>query len=686
MMWRQWLQRIPWGILLLFVLLATGIGAAGRWYYRVAERHSKEAVRNQLAAVADLKVSQILRWRAERTADAEVLKRYLSGPGGADLFAERAPGAGIARHTREFLAAFLEQYGYENVLAMDRQGAAVFSLPGATGKLGPACAAVATEALRSRAVVFSDLHWDEVSQAPHLCVAAPVAPAEGGGGLAGVVLLRIDPKRFLYPLIQAWPTPSATAETLLVRREGDEIVFLNELRHRKGPALALRLPLGSGVVAALAAAGQEGVEEGRDYRGVAVLAAVRRISGTPWLLVAKVDAEEIYAPLRELTWWLSLAVGLLVTAAGAMAGFLWWRQRAAFYRRQCEAEQVHRTILGAAQDGFCVLDLQGRFLEVNKACCRMGGYTREEMLAMTLADLQAGASQDVIAARLQELARSGPAVVEGRSRRRDGSFATVEVSVNYLLISGGRFFCFVRDITERKRAGEALRQSEAALARSREELRGLTARLLTTQEEERRRVSRELHDDVNQRLAVLAMQVDTLRTGVPLPAGKLRQELDSLEAQVAALSDDVRRMASQLHPSVVEHLGLAAALRSHCAEFAAREGIPIEFEERGLPEALSPEVALCLYRIAQEALHNLARHACATRGSVTLAGDRDAVELSITDDGTGFDPQAARALGGLGLLSMEERARLAGGALSIYSSPGQGTRIEVRLPWPKNAA
>ena len=679
------LRRVPLGILLLFVLLAAGIGAAGRVYYQREQRQFKEAVRSQLASIADLKVGQIMRWRAERIADAEILRRYFSGPGGADLFPARAPGAGISRHTRELLAAFLEQYGYENVLAMDRQGAVRFSFPGAVPKPGPLCAAVAAEALRSHAVVFSDLHRDAVSPAPHLCVAAPIAHPEGGGAPAGVLLLRIDPRRFLYPLIQSWPTPSPTAETLLVRREGDEVVYLSELRHRKGAALTLRLPLDSEVVAALAVQGREGVMEGRDYREVAVLAAVRRVPHTPWLLVAKVDAEEVYAPLRERAGWLSMGVGLLVTAAGAFLALLWRRQRIAFYRRQYAAQQLHTLILQTTLDGYCVVDAQGRLLEVNDAYCELVGYSRQELLAMRMQDLEAQETEEETPQHIARIMAAGRDRFETRHRSKDGRIIHVEASATYLPQEGGRVVAFLRDITERKQAEQALRESEAALARSREELRSLAASLLTAQEEERRRVSRELHDDVNQRLAVLAMGMQMLEDRLRLPAGKLQQELKSLEEQVGALSDDVRRIASDLHPSVVEHLGLAAALRQHCAQFTSREGIPVEFEEQDLPEDLAPELALCLYRIAQEALRNLARHSRATRGKVTVTGSAEAVELAVTDDGVGFDPQSVRGGGGLGLIGMEERARLAGGVLAISSSPGQGTRIEMRVPWPKRA-
>ncbi len=236
------------------------------------------------------------------------------------------------------------------------------------------------------------------------------------------------------------------------------------------------------------------------------------------------------------------------------------------------------------------------------------------------------------------------------------------------------------DITERKSAEEALRESQAALERSCAQLQALNARLLAALEEERRRVSRELHDDLNQRLAVLAMSVEALEQQPALPHPRLREELRALRDRVVTLSDAVRRVAYELHPSILEHLGLPVALKSCCAEFTRQERISVTFRTCGVCEGLPQEVALSLYRLAQEALDNLARHSRASRGTVTLAGSAREVRLSIADYGVGFDPGVARAGGGLGLIGMEERVRLVGGRLRVESHRGKGTRIEVYIP------
>jgi PAS domain S-box-containing protein len=411
-----------------------------------------------------------------------------------------------------------------------------------------------------------------------------------------------------------------------------------------------------------------------------VAALGRKVPGSLWLPVAQAELEEVDAPRHERALWLNLVAELLLVAAGTAMAFMWRRQQAASSRRQHRAEQLHRAVLDTAVDGFALLTPEGGFVEVNDAYCELMGYSRGELRGMRVSDVEVQFTREEIQQNIVRVMEAGGQRFESRVRRKDGRVIAVEISITFLPQEGGRLVTFVRDITERKRAEKALRDSQDALARSREELQKLAASLLHAQEDERRRISRELHDDLNQRLAVLAMQVDMLTARLPLPERELRTELALLAKGLAGLSDDVRRMASQLHPSVLEHLGLAAALRSHCEQFSSREGIPIQFEERGVPAQLSPEIALCLYRIAQEALHNVARHACATLGSVTLAGGEHGLELSVTDNGAGFDPQAARTRGRLGLLSMEERARLAGGTLEIRSSPGQGTRIQVRVP------
>jgi signal transduction histidine kinase len=216
-------------------------------------------------------------------------------------------------------------------------------------------------------------------------------------------------------------------------------------------------------------------------------------------------------------------------------------------------------------------------------------------------------------------------------------------------------------------------------------LRDLAARLLTTQEEERRRVSRELHDDLNQRLAML--EVDAERMGQQLPtSAKVVEALRSLRTRVADVSNDIRRVAYQLHPSILDHLGLAVALRSYCSEFLKREKIRVQLSTTGAPEALPEAIALCLYRVAQEALRNVAKHASAKTARVKLQRSGKGIRLTIKDDGFGFDPAAQSLNKGIGLLSMKERMRLVDGKFTLTSKPGRGTSIDVWAPLPEGGS
>jgi signal transduction histidine kinase len=229
------------------------------------------------------------------------------------------------------------------------------------------------------------------------------------------------------------------------------------------------------------------------------------------------------------------------------------------------------------------------------------------------------------------------------------------------------------------RAEQALRSRARSLRHSRERLRNLAAKLLHAQEEERRRIAREMHDDWAQRLAVLSIELAKVESYIGAPEQALPL-LREAQEQLASLSADMHALSRQLHPSILDHLGLVEALRSECAGFSRRERIAVFFSSEAVPDNLPEEIALCVYRVAQEALRNLAKHAAVTEARVTLSGTRGELLLAVEDRGLGFDPAQTRLQPGLGLSSMEERVRLIRAELSITSAPGHGTRVEVRVP------
>jgi signal transduction histidine kinase len=224
----------------------------------------------------------------------------------------------------------------------------------------------------------------------------------------------------------------------------------------------------------------------------------------------------------------------------------------------------------------------------------------------------------------------------------------------------------------------------ASLQRSGDRAEALAVHLLSAQDEATRRVSRELHDGLNQAIGILLIDVELLKRELPSAAARNSLQLPLLASHIQELADDLRRIVQQLHPAALERLGLVAALQSYCAEFSDRNSILVRFRHNGVSELMSPEVSLCLYRIAQEALQNAARHSGSRKVTVVLLGGAKSLHLLVRDFGIGFQPDHRGK--GLGLLSMEERVRLVGGNFSVNSPAGKGTRIKIFVPLSRESS
>jgi signal transduction histidine kinase len=234
---------------------------------------------------------------------------------------------------------------------------------------------------------------------------------------------------------------------------------------------------------------------------------------------------------------------------------------------------------------------------------------------------------------------------------------------------------------EKQRLTAEVETTTQALNYSHGELRALTVSLFTSQEEERRRIARDLHDDVSQRLAAIEIEGDHMERNIPSDALKAKVGIQRIRAAVATLSEDVRAMSHRIHPAIIEDLGLKAALRILSEEFGQREKMIATFSSDNLPEDVPLEIATALYRITQEALRNVTKHAGQTHTRVSLRRIPEGIQLQVADFGHGFDMEAVRH--GLGLVSMEERARQIGASLQIQSALGEGTRVTVSVPLPE---
>ena len=464
--------------LLGYVALVFLVAATAYYSFWKMEGVLEEEKLRDLGAIADTKAGQISAWR-------EIQKRigesFSEGSLLADEFGrwreQGMPPDEHKHHIRQLLSELQYVNGYKTLLLLDRQGAARISANGAYVPNAEEMR-LAAQAMDSRKVVFSDFHRNDDGQEIYIDLIVPLTTSQKTGRVVGAAILVIDPHTFLYPLIQSWPTRRGSAETLLVRREGKEILFLNELHHGKGTALSLRVPLDRpNLPAAMAARGETGTTDGVDYRGVAVVAAMREIPGTPWFMVAKVDKAELFAPINQLKTW-AAGLGFVVAALGGGLFLVWLRGAKARHRlitaqrdAALEREMLvkHFEYLAKyASDIILVADETSRIVEANERALEVYGYTREELLRMRISDLRPPTEDPaILEGQFERIREQGELRYETVNRRKDGTTFPIEVSARIIEVQGIKYLHGIaRDITARKHAEDILRRSEAMLRES----------------------------------------------------------------------------------------------------------------------------------------------------------------------------------------------------------------------------
>jgi len=456
--------------LVVFVLFSTGVIICEHRHSTRQREAFKAQVDHELFTVAELKAGQLAEWRKERLGDAATIRA------GAALMPElrRMLATGgdpeVERRVRAWIESWLHRPDYASAILLDTRGRVRLAIGWPAGAPGH-YAEVAARILRDGRVVFRDFNREPGLPGVHLGLEIPLHADTGEP--VGVLLLGIDPRESLYPLLHAWPAASESAEILLVRRERDEVVYLSELRHREDAALNLRLPLSRpDLPAARAATGISGAQDGVDYRGVPVLAATLPVQDTPWYLVAKVDAAEVYDSLRRDSVLLMLTAGSLILLTGAATGLIIRSQRARFYRQKYEAERERRALMGHydylsryANDIILLTDESDRIVEANDRAVAAYGYSREELTGMSFRELQHPSALGDFDTEWAAVARRDGHVFETLHRRKDGSTFPVEVSVRLIPVDGAGFRqSIIRDITERRAMQESLRQANEKLS------------------------------------------------------------------------------------------------------------------------------------------------------------------------------------------------------------------------------
>lgn len=343
-----------------------------------------------------------------------------------------------------------------------------------------------------------------------------------------------------------------------------------------------------------------------------------------------------------------------------------------------ESEETVRTLLDTAAQAIVAIDSEGLIVLANRQAGKMFGYGQGELIGRHLEILIPERLRNQHQSRRQDFnlhprSRAMGSDLDLLGVRKDGLEFPIEVSLSSVNTKRGLLaVSFISDITARKTAESALRESE-------QRLRALAARLLSAQEEERRNLARELHDDITQQLAFLSIELGRFATEFPEEAAP-RKRIEELQQQASRISSEVRRISHGLHPSVITDFGLSIALEEFCGEFERGHGIAVVFDGLVEDSCLTDTEAACLYRIAQESLRNALVHGQAKKIRVTLQTVDDLFELKVQDNGVGFSVESRRSRAGLGILGMTERIRMVNGTLDITSRPGHGTSVTAAVP------
>src|SRR6266540_2527143 len=679
----------------LFTFLALAIVAAGLLSYQRSAADLRRQKERELATIAALKVDEIERWRDERLVDAGAIAADPTLIAALAAGRARAPSAKSAVERWFEEVRGLGEYASIGVVSADR--AVLF----AAGDVAPEASSalvvsLVRRAIRERRPLMSDVHRHAPGDPLHLTVASPLL-GDGPGG--GAVLLRVDPYRWFFRMVQSWPTPSPSAETLLVRTEGDPVTVANEPRHRApGGAVAVSLARSDDAMVR-AALGGRGVAEGIDYRGVRVLAAMEPAPDLPWILVAKVDAAEALAPMRELRGWVIVGVLALVLAAAAGTA-LWWRvESAAFERRRLqhlaerialerrvdtEREQAQEALRASeakfraafefATLGILLVDAEGRLVETNRALRRMLDRGEDELRELTFAEVHAVADRPSAVAILRQM-------------REDGAPLEVIVRASALRDAAGAFrfaLAVVEDVTEKKRL-----EAQLALADRMASVGTLAAG-----------VAHEINNPLAFILANLEFAVAELRAAAvdPEVVRALAEARDG-GLRVREIVRDLKAFSRADTEEGHETLDLRRVLQSALglAQNEIRHRARLEVEVGDIPHVTGSE-----HRIGQVFLNLLINAAQAVpdgraaenlvRAVTATAPDGRAL-VEISDSGSGiaadvlphiFDPFfTTKPVGvgtGLGLSICHGIVSGLGGEIQVDSRLGRGSTFRVLLP------
>ena len=357
-------------------------------------------------------------------------------------------------------------------------------------------------------------------------------------------------------------------------------------------------------------------------------------------------------------------------------------------RAQAEVEESrnrYRELYESIPIGYVTIDDTGRIYDLNPAGAALLGIDsdkRKQDHSFFFFFCNGDSDAATLCCR-RTLAEGDEQTIEFRMKKLDGTTFTAAVQaarVEHGEGKGERLRITFKDVSRRRAVEEALRQHQLELEANRVELQDLMAKLFTAQEEERRRIACDLHDDHCQRITALILEASAMEKVIRAVVPSLVPRMSALKIKLSDILDDFRHMTHELHPRHLDTVSLACSMRTYIKDFVDYSNLDVNFQEHDVPAQLPMPLTICLYRLLQESLGNIRKHANAKHVVVSLSGHSGQVELRVSDDGSGFNSSENKK--GLGLTSMQERVRPLRGQVTIDSTPGRGTAITVKIPAP----
>jgi PAS domain S-box/PAS domain S-box len=459
-----------WPLLVLFFIITISSIIIGIIYYNYQKKNLLTEKQLELSEISYLKIKQITQWRIERINDGIFLgenillvrkfSEYLKNPGNLSL----------REDILQSLKSLTEDFDYKNALLIENNGNTRLAFPGSDTLIGDHLKPLLPGIIRQRKTVLTDLHKTDLVSFVHLDLVVPLIDRNQNDTLVfGLLVLRVDPQKILYPLVQSWPTPSKSAETLLLRRDGDDIVYLTELSHLSSSEQIFKRPVSSDKLpAVMAVGGITGTIDGIDYRNIRVVAAMNKIPGTEWYMVTKMDRDEILSALTYQMKMILIILILVIITSGSFLAFIIRDQRVAFYREKYEAELNRLAlvkhfdyILKFANDIILLIDRNLNIIEANDRALEFYQYTRSEFIGMKLEKIRAPEAVSQLQEDLKTVDENEYATFETVHKRKDNTTFPVEISSRLVIIEGSKYYQSIgRDITERKSIENILRESE----------------------------------------------------------------------------------------------------------------------------------------------------------------------------------------------------------------------------------